>query len=355
MEMRLNITYNVSPRRLLLDETVSKSLDKMRRAGVETIYLFGYFYGEFESDPEHIAKAKKRLEEEGFTTGVINVPLGHGGNALDPDDPGINLEIGRGWRMTMDSSGRYRMNTTCIEDVMIEDTKKANMVFHEMGFRNYFNDDDLRLGQWGPELQGCYCDYCMKEFDSIIGRKVTREEIASMKNEELAEAWMDYQCVKILRFLLETTPKGARNGIMVMHNGDRRHGIDIPLLRRHMPDNLVFRVGEAHFDDIAFSNKAGYDSIERSIKRHMALVGDYGICYSETTCYPKNALSPENWIEKMKLEIKCGLRNLYLMSGAWFFEDPYWDALEKSLAELRYLAETTEIPEYTMPEFTWVW
>ena len=43
-----------------------------------------------------------------------------------------------------------------------------------------------------------------------------------------------------------TTPKGARNGIMVMHNGDRRHGIDIPLLRKLMPDNLVFRVGEAH-------------------------------------------------------------------------------------------------------------
>jgi hypothetical protein len=353
--MKLNFTYNVSPRRLLHDKTVSGSLDKMRRAGVKTIYLFGYFYGSFESEPEHIAKAKKVLEDEGFATGIINVPLGHGGNALDPTDPNVNLDIGNGWRMTMDSMGRYRLNTTCIDEVMMEDSKKANLIMYEMGFRSFFNDDDLRLGQWGPELQGCFCNYCMDEFYSIVGRKVTREDIVSMKDSELCEAWMSYQCEKIARFLLVTTPKGARNGIMVMHNGDRRHGIDIPLLRKLMPDNLVFRVGEAHFDDNAFANKEGYESVERSIRRHMALVGDHSICYSETTCYPKNALSPENWIEKMKLEIRCGLRNLYLMSGTWFFEDSYWDALEKALPELVYLADTTEIPELILTEFSWVW
>lgn len=353
--MKLNFTYDLSPKRLLFDNTVSGSLDKMKKAGVETIYLFGYFHGSFESDPEYIAKAKKILEEEGFKTGVINIPLGHGGNALDPSDSNVNLEIGKGWRMTMGADGMYRENTTCIDGIMIEDTKKANQVLNEIGFRNFMNDDDLRFGSWGPELQGCFCDYCMEEFYSIYPTKVSREEIVSMKDSDLTEAWISYQCNKIPRFLLETTPEDAINGIMIMHNGDRRHGIDIPLLRRLMPNNLVFRVGEAHFDDNTFTKGPGYDSVERSIKRHLALVGNNELCYSETTCYPANALSPENWIEKMKLEIKCGLRNLFLMSGIWFYEDPYWEALAKALPELRELADTLEIPQTSLPEFTWVW
>lgn len=352
--MKLNFTYDLSARRVLHDREIYSRFEKMKHAGVETIYIFGYFYGSFESPPDDIAAAKKVLEDSGFNVGVINLPLGHGGNALDPNDPNIDLSIGNGWKMTMDSKGFYRANTTCIDDIMIEDTAKANRILFDIGFRRFMNDDDLRLGSWGPALQGCFCDRCMSEFEAFFGKNITRDEIVSERDHELSEAWKNYQCQKILRFLLETTPNGAENGIMVMHNGDRRHGIDIPLLRRSMPDNLIFRVGEGHFNDSSFSAD-GRDSLERSIRRHIALVGNSDLCYSETTVFPAEELSPENWIEKMRIEINCGLRNLYLMSGTWFFSDRYWDALEKSLPELRELAENTPQPELLMPEFSWIW
>jgi hypothetical protein len=52
-----------------------------------------------------------------------------------------------------------------------------------------------------------------------------------------------------------------------------------------------------------------------------------------------NALSPENLIDKIKLEIRCGIRNIYLMGGTWFMEKRYWDLLKDSLPELNELAD----------------
>ena len=150
--MKLNFTYNISPHRLLNDRHLSSRLKKMRNAGVETLYLFGYFYGTFESTLDELEKAKVIVENEGFRTGIINVPLGHGGNALDPSDPNINLNIGNGWRMTKNSDGHYCENTTCINDVMIADTRKANQLMYDIGFRTFMNDDDLRQGSWGADI-----------------------------------------------------------------------------------------------------------------------------------------------------------------------------------------------------------
>ncbi len=351
--MNLNFTYDLSAYRILHDPEVRSQFSKMKSVGVETIYVFGYFYGKYESAPEEIATARIVLENEGFNTGVINIPCGHGGNALNPDDPTIDLTIGKGWHMRYNSIGNPCPTTTCIDEVMINDSRKANEELYQMGYRRLFNDDDLRLGFWGSNMQGCFCDRCMAEFSSRIGRTIERAEITSGQDKELIEAWLSYQCEKIPHFLLQTTPLGMQNGIMIMHNGDRRHGIDIPLLRKTMPDNLIFRVGEGHFCDSSFMVPEGRASIVNSIRHHMALVGNPNLCYSESTVYPMAALSPENWIRKMEIEIECGLRNLYLMSGTYFFTNPYWDMLEKELPKLRELAESTPIPSLDTPDFIW--
>lgn len=349
--MKLNFTYDLSANRILRDPEVYTRFEKMKKAGVETIYVVGYYTG-IGTSIEDMAEAKKVLEDSGFSVGVLNVPLGHGGYELDPSDPKTSLYAENVWQRRVHSNGFYGAYTTCINDVMLKDSIEANRAYYDVGYRRFMNDDDLRTGEWGQELKGCFCDSCMEEFAALIGKNVTRREIVSMTDPELSEAWMDFQCSKVLNFLKKTTIADSRNGLMVMHNGDRRHGIDIPLLRREMPDNLVFRVGEGHFQDKYFTS-AGIKRLEHSILRHLALVGNNDICYSETTVYPDAALSPENWIEKMRIEIKCGLRNLFLMSGSWFFTDPYWDALEKALPELTELAETTPIPEHTMPEEIW--
>ena len=163
------------------------------------------------------------------------------------------------------------------------------------------------------------------------------------EGDDLWNAWTDIQCDSVLRFLDETTPEGLIPGIMVMHNGDRRHGLDIPRIKSRFP-NALFRVGEGHFDDGSFESPLSRPSIETSIKMHLSLIGSVENAFSETTTYPVGALSPEHWIEKMRWEIGCGLRNLFLMSGNVFLTDPYWGALIDARDELEALAEETPLP-----------
>ena len=176
------------------------------------------------------------------------------------------------------------------------------------------------------------------------------------EGDDLWNAWTDIQCDSILRFLDETTPEGLTPGIMVMHNGDRRHGLDIPRIKSHFP-NALFRVGEGHFDDGSFESPLSRPSIETSIKKHLSLIGSIENAFSETTTYPVGALSPEHWIEKMRWEIRCGLRNLFLMSGNVFLTDPYWEALIEAREELEALAEATPLPvlDGTPCEDDFVW
>ena len=45
----------------------------------------------------------------------------------------------------------------------------------------------------------------------------------------------------------------------------------------------------------------------------------------------------------MRLEIDCGLRNIFLMSGTVFLPDPYWEAIAAALPELRERAARTPL------------
>ena len=44
-------------------------------------------------------------------------------------------------------------------------------------------------------------------------------------------------------------------------------------------------------------------------------------------------------LDKIRLEISLGLRNIFLMSGSWFISDPYWKLLKEEKERLRELAE----------------
>lgn len=351
--MALRIAYDLSAHRLVTEAPMRAALPRLRRAGVGTLYLFGYFYGHFESSEDEMAQAFRILREEGFDTGAIHLPCGHGGNALDPRDPTLRLAIGKDWQMRGSADGRLSPEAACIDDVMTADNRRANDILWEMGCRRIFYDDDLRLGLWGSEMRGCFCPRCMERFSARAGRAVSRAELLDERNGSLRAAWMDFQCEKIPRFLRAAVPAGMQSGIMVMHNGDRRHGIDIPAIRAAMPGDFLLRVGEGHFDDAAFLDPRAEASLTASILTHEALFGDVSRCFSESTVFPANALSPENWIRKMELEIRLGLRNLFLMSGTWFFTDPYWDALTDALPRLTELAETAP-PQQPVPlPFVW--
>ena len=354
----LRFAYDFLPSLMLRDREFGHKIDLMKSVGVSTVWLDCYLTGEWDASLEDIAKCRRILMDEGFEVQALNVPLGHGSQALDPSQP-LAFQTGDGWSNRVDCCGNPWPSTTCVDDKCIADSRKVLESLREIGFTRVFYDDDLRMGVWGPHMQGCFCDRCMKRFGDRHPQYagLSRLEIVekSRSDPALADAWMTMQCDSVLRFLDETTPEGMTPNFMIMHNGDRRHGLDITRMKQHFPD-AYFRIGEGHFGDGSFLHPLGRDGITHSIKKQMRLVGDVSKTWSETTTYPVGDLSPENFVGKMRIEIGCGLRNIFLMSGTVFLFDEYWHAVRDALPELSELAASTPLPDLTVPyedDFVW--
>jgi len=345
----MKICYNCSANVVLNDPDWSKKAAIMKKAGVSRMWLFGYFYGSWETSPEDVARAKKILEADGFEVKAINVPFGHGGNALDPGDPNFRSDIGEGWRETWNKKGQVQENTTCPNDKAISDTRDVILTLKQLGIDEVFFDDDLRFGQWGPATQGCFCPDCLEKFRNIYG-SFSVDDID--RDHALTAAWKHFQCENLTNFVQKVSVDGVKLGVMVMHNGDERHGIDIKMLKERVP-GVFFRVGEGHFHNEAFEADVGKPSIARSISNHMALIGDNTNTWSESTVFPKNALTPANLVEKIKLELHTGLKNLYLMSGTVFLDDAYFNAIADALPLLQEIDAQTTSPNYSLGDPIW--
>ncbi len=346
-QLPLSFHYDFLTSLVLNDPTfMSEKVPLMRAAGVRTVWLDNFIYGEWQNSLEDARRAKGLLEDEGFEVQAITVPLGHGGgDALNGD--GSDPTIPPTWRNRVGADGTLLGTTTCVDDTVIADCRRAAEMHLELGFTKLFYDDDLRMASWGPHLQGCYCDRCLARFYQKFPRYdgMSRADILRLATpgDELWEAWSSIQCDSVIRFLREVTPEGQTPGIMLMHNGDRRHGLDIARMREAFPEAL-FRVGEGHFGDDAFTHPLARPAMETSIKKQLRLIGSCERAFSETTTYPVGALSPANFVEKIRMEIRAGLRNIFLMSGNVLLTEPYWRALADAQSELAELAAATPLP-----------
>ncbi len=356
----LTFHYDFLTSLVLHDPTFfTEKVPLMRAAGVQTVWLDNFIYGEWQNSLEDARRAKKLLEDEGFEVQAITVPLGHGGgDALNGD--GSDPTIPATWRNRVGADGSLLGTTTCVDDTVIADCRRAAELHLELGFTKLFYDDDLRMASWGPHLQGCYCDRCLArfyrqypQFDGMSRADILR---LGMPGSEVRDAWETVQCDSVIRFLREVTPEGQTPGIMLMHNGDRRHGLDIKRMKEAFP-NALFRVGEGHFGDDSFNHPLGRSAMETCIRKQLRLIGSSENAFSETTTYPVGALSPANFVEKIRMEIGMGLRNIYLMSGNVLLTEPYWRALIDAHDELCELAAATPLPdldgEESPEDFVW--
>lgn len=339
--MALSFNYDLSARDVMHHPEIGKRFEFMKKAGVEHVWLFGYFYGRHESDPEDIYNARKRLLDEGFQTGVISVPVGHPGNSLNPDDENLELQIKNTWKYRVDRNGNNEYFCSCINDEMIRDNRLAAEEYAQMGFTRHFFDDDLRMGNWQGPIQGCFCDDCIEKFNQLHHTNADRALLKRAADKEkgleaLTQKWVRFNCGKVTRFLKETRVPQMQSGFMVMHMGDERHGISIPDIKKAVPDCL-FRVGEMFFNDESYSKPEYRQMLIDGAKAHLALIGS-NTAYSETTVFPAASMSQENFLDRMKTEISIGLRNIFLMSGTWFYSEPYWKTIWENRQMLEDLA-----------------
>ncbi len=351
---KLHFNYDFIPKEILDPATFAHRIALMKAAGVETVWLSVYAYGNYLATPEEIREAKGLLESHGFAVQALTVPVGHGGAALSGDagDPGVPAH----WRLRQSPEGVSLPYLSCVRDkTVIKESREVAQMLYGMGFTELFYDDDLRVGHWGSALRGCCCPDCMQAFYEKYPQyaHLSAPEILATATEgdDLWNAWCDVQCDAVLNFMMQTVPEGMTPGIMVMHNGDCRHGVDIPRIKAAF-DRVLFRVGEGHFEDCTFARPTADAEILHSILSHLAKIGGTENAYSESTVYPENALSPENLVKKLRLEVGVGLRNLFLMSGFFFLSEPYWQAVAAARDELEALAEC-EPASFEEKPFIW--
>ncbi len=334
----LRFNYFADVKRTLYDESYKHSLEMMKKAGVTVLWLEIYNAGKYLAEKEEIIQAKTVLEKEGFEVNVISLPVGHPGNCLNPEEE-MDLSLPENWNYRVNAEGEKEYFCACIDKTVTEENKNVVEFCRDAGFKKLFFDDDLRMGNHSfGIIRGCFCENCLADFAKICGEFFTREQLSEACNQknELSEKWVEYNCSKITEFMKETAVDGIQTGIMVMHNGSREHGIDIPSIKEAVPDCL-FRVGELHFDDVSFENDTDHRCELDSIKMHMDLIANPENCYSETTVFPPKALSPQNMIKKTELAIKSGIKNIFLMSGSWTMTDDYWLAFAENREKFKAL------------------
>ncbi|MHB1357426.1 MAG: hypothetical protein ACYCZF_15775 [Anaerolineae bacterium] len=345
----MRINYSLMPQGIMDEE--HKLLPILRAAGVDQIWIVDYFFGHHVSTPELTVKARHIVESQGFDgQGIVSVPVGHPGNALNPEDLSLDLRIPEHWRYRINRHGKPVYFCADIEAHMIADNVAAVRLMADQGFTQFFMDDDLRQGNWGREIQGCFCDHCISEFCQHLGQTISRLELSlaieRMDDPVVLEEWTAYQCLKVQSLMAALAEQGQQVGTMAMHHGDERHGLDLAALRHAYPDMLV-RVGEMYFSDDDYGKTAGKVSQLVGILQHLKRVGRHN-SYSETTIFPPRALSPANWIHKMKLTLAAGTENLFFMGGTWIIEDNYWQAEINALPGIKKLAVLAE-PERRFP------
>jgi len=323
----------------------------LRDAGVNTIWLYGFFFGKLWSPIEDMVKAAGLLRENGFEVGVIQLPVGHPGNGLNPDDDTLDLQIPGHWRYRINREGQPVYYCAAIEENMIKDNAQSLNDLKAAGFTRFFMDDDLRSGVWGERLSGCFSEQSIAEFNRVYHRNIDRltlvDALDNNRDIQLLKEWTEYHCDKLTGFMEAMVLPDTEVGIMVMHLGDERQGIDVAAIKKRIPDCL-FRVGEFHFGDGNFGTPEGKASEWFSILYHLDVMGREH-AYSETTIFPARALSPENFIFKAKLALMAGIPNLLFMSGTWLITEEYWQRLGAELPALEELEKACSISEREYP------
>lgn len=347
----MKLHYSLDAAIVLDADRGPETLGMLKDAGVNTVWLYGFFFGKLWSPVEEMAKAADLLRSYGFEVGVIQLPVGHPGNGLNPDDDSLDLRLPAHWSYRLDQEGRPVYYCAAIEDAMIEDNVRSIRELKAAGFTQFFMDDDLRSGLWGERMSGCFSDRALAGFNAAYARDVDRAALARAMDDageqRLVKEWLDYQCEQLTGFMASMAAEEVRVGLMVMHLGDERHGIDVAAVKKRIPDCL-FRVGEFHFDDRTFGTPAGKASEWFSMSYHLAAMGREH-AFSETTVFPAKALSPANLIFKAKLALIAGIPNVLLMSGTWLITEEYWRLLASALPELRALEERCSSAEPACP------
>ena len=131
-------------------------LEIVRAAGVDTVWLAGFFYGFRPYPTEQIIKAQQLAAQAGLRAELITIPLGHPGDSLGSRDGDFPLTPPEHWRLGERPDGK-RFAGTSLHAPATEENAAALRDLRRLGFRSAFVDDDFRLARGPGEIGGCFC------------------------------------------------------------------------------------------------------------------------------------------------------------------------------------------------------
>lgn len=303
----------------------------VRNAGVNTVWLAGYFYGHQPFPDDQLRRARKLLERAGLDAQLITVPLGHPGDSLGAKDGDFPLTPPPHWRTAQGSDGRKFVGTS-LHSPATNENAAALQQLRRRGFRTCFLDDDFRLARGPGEIGGCFCDEHRAEFLRHGGFAAARWDelnahVAARRLTPLVRSWLDFTGDQLTNSFRAQRRAFGDLGIMVMYLGAEKAGIRLKDYRE-----APFRVGELMFDDRSFAPVKGKTDELFSVLFHRRFVQPER-AYSESTAYPADKLSAASMAAKLVIATLADVRHTMFMSGLTPFPREHWRVLAPAMRE----------------------
>ena len=307
-------------------------LPAVRRAGVGTVWLAGFFYGHWPYRLERLQAARAQIERAGMEAHLINVPLGHPGDSLGATEGGFPLTPPAHWKLGSRIDGKPFAGTSLHEPATAENVQ-ALETLRKAGFTRVFLDDDFRLARGPGEIGGCFCPDHQARFLRLHRYDSTRwtELLANIQGRELTplvRAWIEFTSDELTASFRaqRRAMEGGELGIMAMYLGSEKAGIRLTDYA-----GVPFRVGELMFDDASFGTVKGkMDELFSGLMHRRFCRPE--LAFSETTAYPASRLSARNLAAKLALTTLADVRNTMFMSGVTPFPRAHWDTLGPAMS-----------------------
>ncbi len=307
-------------------------------AGVTDVWLASFLYGHWYSKPQDLKILAAELKNKyNLNAHIINVPLGHPGNALGVDENKITSTPPAHWKNACTVDGKLYSGTS-IHAPAVKENVAAMEKLQQAGFDAVFLDDDFRVAKYPGIIGGCFCDDCRRDFLNKFGYSASQWEILidsvlKRNSSDILRSWVDFwddRLYAMFTAMQQAAPK-INLGIMVMYLGAEKAGIALDKF-----SNVPFRVGELMFSDRDFDRLKGKTDELFSSLFHRRFAKPE-LAYSETTAFPNDALSGANIAAKLSVSLLSDVRNTMFMSGALPYPADRWQfiapAMKKS-AEL---------------------
>jgi hypothetical protein len=308
-------------------------------AGITHVWLAAFLYGSWYRSPKELSSTARYLENKGLKVHIINVPLGHPGDALGADNEDVSTTPPSHWQNACTVDGQLYSGTS-IHSPAIKENSEAMIALQKEGFDTVFLDDDFRIAQSPGIIGGCFCDNCQKEFMSIHGYATSEwavliDSVKSRNPSPVLRAWVNYGCDKLWGMFtaLQKAAPEIQLGNMIMYLGAEKAGIALDKFR-----NVPFRVGELMFSDREFNRiKGKTDELFSSLFHRRFAAPE--LAFSETTAFPAHSLSANNMAAKLAVSLISDVRKTMFMSGLKPFPIGHWETLGPAMRKSALIHE----------------